>query len=83
MDEIKPILEIFVNNASSQKLDGSVKDALAAIHAKMTSSVTFQIPTDVSSKSPFVNVIAAPRSTNEIYTSSSLPESIIPKLPRR
>jgi hypothetical protein len=84
MDEIKPILEIFVNNASSQKLDGSVKDALAAIHAKMTSSVTFQIPTDVSSKSPFVNVIAAPSSTNEIlYTSSSLPESIIPKLPRR
>jgi hypothetical protein len=84
MDEMKPILEIFVNNASSQKLDGSVKDALAAIHVKMSSPLTFKIPTDVSSKSPFVNVIAAPSSTNQIlYTSSSLPASIIPKLPRR
>ena len=84
MDEMKPILEIFVNNASSQKLDGSVKDALAAIHVKMSFPLTSKIPTDVSSKSPFVNVIAAPSSTNQIlYTSSSLPESIIPKLPRR
>jgi len=52
LDEIKPILKTFVNNASSDKLHSSVKTTLDAINVKSTLA-TYSAPTDVSTKAPF------------------------------
>jgi hypothetical protein len=82
MKDINTVLKIFVDNASSKRLDPSVKTAVVTIDVKMRSLTSFEAITDVSTTTSLLNIINVTSATN-VFESSSLPEPPFPKSPGR